>query len=216
DSTCANLGRSATTMAKIPAQRPGDDDKKIADANWLIDEVADAEAKAKAKANAKSRAASRPPTTPPTPSSRSKQSGGDADHSYDLAGGDGPSTGELQAVVPPIPVAAEATAPRRPRTEEPFAASTGPPATVDQVWSRGAEWGGSLTSIVIAAVVFGFLIYVALGTGLLQVAFFLMLAGAGAMLVLCYPLFITLERPVRITPEQAAKDYYHTLSHAMP
>jgi hypothetical protein len=36
------------------------------------------------------------------------------------------------------------------------------------------------------------------------------------VLVLCYPIFITLERPVRITPEQAAKDYFAMLSYPRP
>jgi len=39
--------------------------------------------------------------------------------------------------------------------------------------------------------------------------------GLGAVL-LSYPLLITLERPVRITPEQAARDYFAALSHHLP
>ena len=34
--------------------------------------------------------------------------------------------------------------------------------------------------------------------------------------VLSYPILITLERPVRITPEQALRDYYGALSHHLP
>ena len=34
--------------------------------------------------------------------------------------------------------------------------------------------------------------------------------------VLSYPILITLERPVRITPEQALRDYYGALSHQLP
>ena len=33
---------------------------------------------------------------------------------------------------------------------------------------------------------------------------------------LAYPILITLERPVRMTPEQAVRDYYGALSHHMP
>lgn len=33
---------------------------------------------------------------------------------------------------------------------------------------------------------------------------------------LCYPILITLERPVRMTPEQAARDYFGSLSHHFP
>ncbi len=40
--------------------------------------------------------------------------------------------------------------------------------------------------------------------------------GAVGLLLLCYPLFITMERPIRITPEQAVNDYYAALSHSIP
>ena len=36
------------------------------------------------------------------------------------------------------------------------------------------------------------------------------------MIVLSYPIVITLERPVRFTPEQAVNDYYSALSHHFP
>ena len=35
-------------------------------------------------------------------------------------------------------------------------------------------------------------------------------------MVLSYPIVITLERPVRVTPEQAARDYFGALSHHFP
>jgi hypothetical protein len=53
------------------------------------------------------------------------------------------------------------------------------------------------------------------GTFYIKAAVFLPL-GCILLLILSYPLAITLERPVRITPEQAAKDYYTALSHFMP
>jgi hypothetical protein len=40
--------------------------------------------------------------------------------------------------------------------------------------------------------------------------------GALVAAVLSYPIWITLERPVRITPEQAVRDYYGALSHHFP
>ena len=43
----------------------------------------------------------------------------------------------------------------------------------------------------------------------------LLVGGLGAV-VLGYPILITLERPVRITPEQAARDYFGALSHHFP
>jgi hypothetical protein len=36
------------------------------------------------------------------------------------------------------------------------------------------------------------------------------------MALLSYPLAITMERPVRVTPEQAVKDYFGALSHNVP
>ena len=49
-----------------------------------------------------------------------------------------------------------------------------------------------------------------------MLAFVSVLAG-GAVFILCsYPILISLERPVRITPEQAVKDFYGALSHHVP
>jgi hypothetical protein len=41
-------------------------------------------------------------------------------------------------------------------------------------------------------------------------------AGAIVAAILSYPILITLERPVRVTPEQAVRDYYGALSHHVP
>ena len=46
-------------------------------------------------------------------------------------------------------------------------------------------------------------------------AMIVLVGGAGAVL-LSYPILITLERPVRMTPEQALRDYYGALSHQSP
>lgn len=181
-------------MAGPSSPSPEDEKKKIADADWLLSDTP----KAKPKAA-------------PTGASRTVA---DADHSYDvLPGHDEPS----DAVEPP-PVPVPPVTPRKPKPKaearEPVEA--GPPASVDQVWSRGAEWGSSLFSLGFAAVAFGVLIYIALSAGQFMLAFLLAGLGGAALLALCYPIFITLERPVRITPEQAAKDYFATLSHSLP
>jgi hypothetical protein len=42
-----------------------------------------------------------------------------------------------------------------------------------------------------------------------------LLGGAGAVL-LSYPILITFERPIRMTPEQAVRDFYAALSHHLP
>jgi hypothetical protein len=95
-------------------------------------------------------------------------------------------------------------------------AGAGQSASVEEVWSRSAEWGPTLL-LVGAWMTFtlvGFYIAWSLelyGTGLLA-----LLAGGLIALVLSYPIMITLERPVRITPEQAVHDYYAALSHHLP
>jgi hypothetical protein len=84
---------------------------------------------------------------------------------------------------------------------------------VDPVWTRMGEWGPDLFRVGAAGLgtlvlswLFGF------GTlGLLVV-----LAGGAATVLLSYPLLITLERPVRITPEQAVLDFYAAASHHFP
>jgi hypothetical protein len=44
----------------------------------------------------------------------------------------------------------------------------------------------------------------------------LFFAGCVVAAILSYPILITLERPVRVTPEQAARDYFSALSHHLP
>lgn len=82
---------------------------------------------------------------------------------------------------------------------------------VDEVWSRWAEWKFNLIALgSVALITWFFLFYVNLPTLLV------LTIGIAAMLVLSYPLAVTLERPVRMTPEQAVKDYYGALSHFRP
>jgi hypothetical protein len=70
--------------------------------------------------------------------------------------------------------------------------------------------------LAMATLVVGGLVVGALMLGWLSVAFFLLVVGGAGLLVLCYPMFITLERPVRMTPEQAINDYFAALSHLRP
>lgn len=90
------------------------------------------------------------------------------------------------------------------------------PADVDQPWSRLAEWGADLGRVGIALAATVGLVFllgpvVGFGLGLL-----LGLIGLAAAVLLSYPIAVTLERPVRLTPEQALKDYYAALSHHFP
>ena len=103
-------------------------------------------------------------------------------------------------------------APRRPRPSSRDAT----PSTVDQVWSRGAEWGSTLAVLAMWTALVGFLLYLSLGGEYYGLAMLILAVGMVIGLVLCYPIVITLERPVRIIPEQAAKDYYGALSHHRP
>ena len=60
------------------------------------------------------------------------------------------------------------------------------------------------------------LVYFLMGWVPYGFTFLLLLVGAVGAVVLSYPILITLERPVRMTPEQAVRDYYAALSHHLP
>src|SRR5438045_1363998 len=110
-------------MAKSPPP-PGDEEKKIADADWLVSETP------KAKPRSKPRSVT-PSTSRPEPKV-------EADRSYDLvesddepsAGTAPPSSGFPDPLAPVAPV----PAPRKPKPKADAAESApaGPPATVDQ------------------------------------------------------------------------------------
>ncbi len=87
---------------------------------------------------------------------------------------------------------------------------------MDEVWTRWGEWGPNLVVLAAAAVASGGLIMFALSLGWLAIAFFLLLLAGAGLLALSYPIAITLERPVRFTPEQAIRDYFAALSHHFP
>ncbi|WP_435010978.1 hypothetical protein P12x_002269 [Tundrisphaera lichenicola] len=85
---------------------------------------------------------------------------------------------------------------------------------VDPIWTRGAEWGSDLVRIAAAGLVVLILLYFTLGT--FGPFFLILFLGGAALAVLSYPLLITLERPVRITPEQAVTDFFAAASHHVP
>ncbi len=87
---------------------------------------------------------------------------------------------------------------------------------VEQVWSRSAEWGSTLLLLGGWGVFVFFLLYVTLGAEMYGPALFFLFVGGVAGVFLSYPILITLERPVRVTPEQAARDYFGALSHHFP
>ncbi len=122
----------------------------------------------------------------------------------------------------PPPPGSQAAPAREAASNEPAASRTrgrmvapeGP--AVEQVWSRRSEWGS--TFVVLACWITGILgiAYFTLGADLLGITFLILLFGVAGAAVLSYPILITLERPVRVTPEQAARDYFGALSHHLP
>ncbi len=90
-----------------------------------------------------------------------------------------------------------------------------PEPSVSVPWNRMGEWGSTL--IVLALVGMGtlFLANMALSRSFGS-AFLVLLVGGAAFVALSYPISVTLERPVRMTPEQALKDYYAAASHHFP
>jgi hypothetical protein len=146
----------------------------------------------------------------------------DVGEGFDLA--DSPfAEPEAKAEAPPIAAVTakdrtaarprEAAGPKTARAGESFPIDA--EAAVDTVWSRGAEWGPNL--VIVAAWLFALamIVYFLIGwDGWL--AFLVMLVGMVGAAMLSYPILITLERPVRITPEQAVRDFYGALSHHVP
>lgn len=89
-------------------------------------------------------------------------------------------------------------------------------SSVDQVWTRGAEWGPELVILGLWTLLIAFLLYVTVGGEYYTMALAVVAMGFFGGLVLAYPLFITMERPVRMAPERALKDFYDALSHHRP
>jgi hypothetical protein len=134
---------------------------------------------------------------------------------------DGPSSAELPVsqIPPPPPVPPKVqTRPRREgKTERvPDQPMLEPSALVEDVWSRTAEWWPTLILVGGWLAIVLTVVYFTLNADLWGIAFLTLLMGGLAAVFLCYPIFITLERPVRITPEQALRDYYGALSHHLP
>ena len=91
-----------------------------------------------------------------------------------------------------------------------------PSAMVEETWSRWAEWGPTAFFIACWLGVVLFVVYLLFGMEAYGLAFLTLFGGGIIAIGLSYPILITLERPVRITPEQAVRDYYGALSHHVP
>jgi len=200
------------TAESIPmAKRPPDDERDVADVSWLVEEAL------KDRLPPDKPAPYVPTLARPAPSTAPAAAQPDSVESYAVVGGDDP--GDEVASTPIVtPIPAPPSRKARPKREDdsPRRAPSEPPATVEQVWSRWSEWGATLTSLAIVALSEAFLLSLSISAGLGTLCLFLILLSGAVLIVLAYPIFITLERPVRITPAQAIKDYYGALSHLMP
>jgi hypothetical protein len=96
------------------------------------------------------------------------------------------------------------------------APSVDPEEAVRQVWSRRAEWGGTLLFLALVALIFIGAFSWLMSEEEFGLAFLVIGCGGLLLVVLSYPILITLEVPVRVTPEQAARDFYASLSHHLP
>jgi hypothetical protein len=120
----------------------------------------------------------------------------------------------------PVPIPVPPRPAARPRDAAPRKAAEpvreDPRDLVEEVWSRPAEWGPSL--LIVAGWLIGLAVFLYFALGILPygVSFLAFLVGVGGAVLLSYPILITLERPVRITPEQAVRDFYGALSHHLP
>lgn len=152
----------------------------------------------------------------PPPATRNDQAAGDAP-----SGGDADEPNQYRVTEPPptepIPDVALAAAPSD-STFEPASRATDPglkmdefpadPPTVKQVWTRWTEWREPLLWTGAAV---GLVLLIHFGGA--YVTGLILFAG---MAFGAYHFVITLEVPVRVTPEQAAKEYFAALGHRLP
>jgi hypothetical protein len=179
--------------------RDGHDDQ-IASADWLLRDE--------------------PDVRPPQPVAKPAATTGPGEV-FDLV--EGPRADEA---APPGPVPASGAA-RRPevpaarrretaarRGEHP--ARPEPEVLVEEVWSRQGEWGPTLLILAAWLAFVALILYFASGLESFMPVLLALTVGGAVAVVLSYPILITLERPVRMTPEQAVRDFYGALSHHIP
>ena len=155
------------------------------------------------------------PQPPPPPPSAAVPLGGE----YDVEGVEPDDDPPPLPRAPVRPAAPRAEKPSRaePEDDEDEPGYASPiEANVDEVWTRWGEWGPALTRMgIVGAVAFvGF--YYAMTSISFGVAFLILVLGLAVLVALSYPIAVTLERPMRLTPEQAVKDYYAAASHHFP
>lgn len=90
------------------------------------------------------------------------------------------------------------------------------PSPVDPPWSRLGEGGPTLGRIALAFVALCGILYMTGSVDRFAMTVGILVLGLGVIVLLAYPIAITLERPVRMTPEHAVRDFYGALSHHIP
>lgn len=186
-------------MIEMTSPRPEEEgERSTAEARWLLGE----ESK---------------PSTPPPPSAAVASAPGE---SYDLDGSEPePIHSTPPEVVPPVlapPPLPKPKSKTKSRPDDVPDESADPEDAVDPVWSRWGEWGPTLILLGVVMVTLGALDVLAISIGLYRTAFALFPIGGVILVLLSYPIWITFERPVRVTPEQAVNDFYAALSHFLP
>jgi hypothetical protein len=141
---------------------------------------------------------------------------------------DGSSSDDLDpptpVTMPPRPTAKTEERAARPRKVEQSSSSSSssssptlePSDLVEEVWSRTAEWGPTFLLVGAWVIFIVLIVYFGLGSENIWTAVLTLIVGGIVAVFLSYPILITLERPVRITPEQALRDYYGSLAHHLP
>ena len=163
----------------------------------------------------------RPIKVPPASTPSAPSSGASASDGYDL---EGVSFPEVDEPPRPVPIPAPVERPKtrsRPKTKEVVLEPGDSGSTefvtevseVDPVWTRAAEWGPDLVRVAGAGLGTLFLTWLFWNY---SISWLVLLLGGAATVILSYPILITLERPVRITPEQAVTDFYAAASHHFP
>jgi hypothetical protein len=180
-------------MGDIPTGSSSDNDPDRADAEWLF----------RSSPPAESTAPKRPVVSP------------GSNEGFDLVDAPEPADAPARITWPRDDEPEDEPSKPRRATPRPSARLESASA-VDQVWSRGAEWGTTLAILGIWTALVFFMLFLTLSGEFYTLSFLVLAAGLLVGLILCYPIVITLERPVRMTPEQAARDFYGALSHHRP
>jgi len=83
-------------------------------------------------------------------------------------------------------------------------------------WSRWAESGRTLVQMAVAVLGTMVMAWIFADWKTLHIAGWVCILGAAMTMLLSYPLVVGLERPLRMSPERAVRDYFEALEHHGP